>query len=92
MPLNISFSQTQTPDSVKKHYIFKLTPLGQSKVRDFEGEGEKFNVMTVLAQMGPSNIEEIATGASLSKDKAKVILQELVKSQYVHTVGAGGGE
>lgn len=92
MPFNISFSQTKTPDAVRKHYIFALTPIGKQKIREYEGEGVKFNVMTVLAQRGPCNVDEVAEGANITKDKAMFVLKDLVKAQYVHTVGAGGGE
>ena len=90
MTVRVEFSQQATPNGEKKQYIFALTPLGKSKVREFEGEGMEFMVMAKLAERGPSPLVDIAEAAGISQDKARIVLKSLTRKQFVHTTGAGG--
>ena len=49
MTIRMQFSRTKTPDSIRKHHLFTLTPVGKRKVAEFEGEGAKFSVMATLS-------------------------------------------
>jgi len=90
MTVRVEFSQQATPNSEKKQPIFALTPVGRSKVREYEGEGTEFTVMSGLATSGPSPLADIAEAAGISQDKARIVLKALIRKQFVHITGAGG--
>ena len=90
MPVRVEFSQPNTPGGDKKEYIFALTPMGKTKVREYEGEGAEFMVMAALSTSGPSPLADVAETAGISQDKAKIVLKGLVRKQFVHTTGASG--
>lgn len=68
---------------VKKRKIYQLTIHGKEKVKHYEGEGLRWQVMSTLAMTGPATLDELTQKLEMDKAKVKHILLDLEADQIV---------
>lgn len=74
-----------------KTNVLTLTPLGKQKVEALDGDGKEFMILSVLAERGPSTLQEIAVETGISKDQVKfAIRSSLGPKGYVSVMKTGG--
>ena len=79
MAWNLSIGKSKIPDTIKKFIVWEVTPLGNHKLEMYEGEATpKFNVLSSLKELGPSNLEEVAQRAGIGKDSVHFQLKQVL--------------
>lgn len=84
------FRRRHMPIAVKQGTVFMLTPLGKQKADSFGLDGLKYDVLSTLAEGGPSTIAEVSNETGIGDKKTKDILKALVRSGYVKVASEEG--
>lgn len=77
-------------DKISERVIVQVTPLGKTKADGFSLPGNKWRVLTMLDDAGPSSIKEISEETNLPEAKVKAIVKSLIQSGYVKKSGMDG--
>jgi DNA-binding MarR family transcriptional regulator len=77
-------------DKIGERVVVQITPLGKTKADGFALPGNKWRVLTMLGDAGPSSIKEIADETNLPEAKVKAIVKSLIQSGYVKKSGMDG--
>jgi len=72
----------------KSRANYQLTALGKTKAEGFHMLGTKGEVVTVLENIGPCTVSEIANEVKMSPTRVKQIIQVLVRDGWVRKVTA----
>jgi len=82
------FRHRRMPSAVKQGTVLVLTPLGKRKADSFGMDGVKFDVLSTMAEQGPSTIADIANETGLPDKKVQAILKTLVRSGYARVASS----
>ena len=84
MNINLGTPKIGMPSSQSKSSIWELTPIGKSKVKDYEGgEGKRWEVLSELGVRGPSSKRELDEALQIGPEKLQKVLDDLRKEQLV---------
>ena len=75
--------QRRVPTAIKQGTVLVLTPLGKQKADSFSMDGPKADVLSTMAEIGPSTMADISNETGQSDDNTKRIIKALVRSGYV---------
>lgn len=64
-----------------------ITELGKKKQEEMMIEGPKYDILTKLAENGPSSISELASELQKPPAKVRDVVKELIRNEYVSPVG-----
>ena len=81
--LNLGTPRVGNPNIQAKSAIYELTPIGKSKVKEYEGEGKRWEVLSELGVRGPSSKRELDEALGIGTEKLQKILDDLVREQLV---------
>lgn len=84
---NIIGDMFKRKDKMGERVVVQVTPLGKTKADGFQLPGNKWRVLTMLDDSGPSSIKEISDELNLPESKAKAIVKSLITSGYVRKSG-----
>ena len=84
------FRRRRVPSIIKAGTVFVLTPLGKQKADSFGLDGMKFDVLSAMAEGGPSTIAEIENETGIGDKKVKAIIKALVRAGYVKVASSEG--
>jgi predicted transcriptional regulator len=87
---NIIGDMFKKKDKVSERVVVQVTPLGKTKADGFSLPGNKWRVLTMLDDSGPSSIKEISEELNIPEAKAKGIVKSLITSGYVKKSGMDG--
>ncbi len=92
-PWTFTIGKTYLSDNAKKLLVWEVTPLGARKLDLYEGEATpKFNVLVTLKELGPSNVDEIATRAGMGRDAVLFQLKQLQREGCVRVIPIRSGD
>ena len=84
MNINIGQPKIGNVNAQTKSSIYELTPIGKSKVKDYEGgEGKRWEVLSELGVRGPSSKRELDEVLGIGPEKLQKVLDDLTKEQLV---------
>ena len=85
------FGSNKGSDVIMKETVWQLTPLGEKKVKDYEGAtNPRFTILAKMSELGPVTVEDISKHASIGQKVVEYNLRILKKSGFVQTIGANG--
>ena len=82
------FRRRRIPSAVKQGTVLVLTPLGKQKADSFGMDGVKFDVLSTMAEQGPSTIADISNETGIGDKKVQAILKAFVRSGYVRVASS----
>ncbi len=58
--------------------VLVRTPLGTQKAEKMDEPGDRWRILQVLGERGPSTLHEVATEANISEERCKLLVKSMM--------------